>query len=104
MTRPLILHRVSSLIMNALNPSCYLHCLLESSLDFYLSIHIELNSKINPLIEPHYLFSLGGHQESCITRKLHKPHLILSDCHTIILQMLKLTMQLIPSGERNKLL
>lgn len=84
MSRPLTIHRLSPLTIDVHNHLCYLYCLLKSSPYLCLPSHIELNSKIQPLI------SIDGNQECHTTRQLHKSHLVLYKWHIVLMQMLKL--------------
>lgn len=99
MTRPLIHRCPTPLTTDTLNTLCYLHDLLKSSPGLCLPSHTKLNSIIKTLFEPPHLLSLGGNEESYITRQLHKPHLILITRHIILLQVLKLSTQLISLSE-----
>lgn len=97
--RRLGLMRMSILNMDMHHLPSYPHGLTKSSPHLGLSCHPKPNTIIKSLNETIYLFYLGENQESCMMRQLHKLHLVLSNYHALLEQMLKLTIQFILPSE-----
>lgn len=89
MTRTLILHCISPLIANALNPLCYLYYLMGSIQYLNLSGIPNLILKLIPSMNLITFSALEGIKKY-ITRQTGKPHLILSSKHAPLRQILKM--------------